>query len=83
MLSWVSYIQVVVWKILTSLSILERDSALSYSVVVIFIILTGGLLIGAATKDRLGKQLAHTSLHAWYDVRPFTRLTEGPDYLHS
>lgn len=56
---------------LTFLSILERDSALSYSVVVIFIILTGGLLIGAATKDRLGKQLAHTSLHAWFDVRRF------------
>lgn len=47
----------------------ERDSALSYSVVVIFIILTIGLLAGAATKDSIGKRLQHTSLHAWYDVR--------------
>ncbi|KAK9900305.1 hypothetical protein P389DRAFT_165530 [Cystobasidium minutum MCA 4210] len=45
----------------------QRDSALSYSVVVIFIILTGGLLIGAATKDRLSKRLSHTPLQAWYD----------------
>lgn len=50
----------------------ERDSALSYSVVVIFIILTLGLLVGAATKERFAKQLQHTPLQAWIDVRGFS-----------
>jgi hypothetical protein len=46
----------------------ERDSALSYSVVMIFIILTSGLLMWAGIRDRFGDKLAHTRLISSLEV---------------
>ena len=46
----------------------ERDSTLSYSVVMIFIVLTSGLLIGAVLKERMGDRLEQAGLYTMVEV---------------
>lgn len=46
----------------------ERDSALSHTAVIVFIILISGLLLGAAVKDRFDGRLGPLNLHSWLEV---------------
>lgn len=49
-------------------TVAERDSALSYYVVLTFIILTSGLLAGAALKERVGEKRIQLFVQGIFDV---------------
>lgn len=56
----------------------ERDSSLSYSVVVIFIILTVGLLVGAMVKDTMQARISPSHFLARWNVSGLSRTPSTP-----